>query len=79
MISDNSVRFMTRKHANKLYIIAVNIVNRETKVVITLPAEFKYNTQAVVNFENRMLKIKNKKIADQFQPLERHVYCIELK
>jgi Carbohydrate family 9 binding domain-like len=79
MISDSAVRFLTRKVGNKLYIIAVNLVKREANVIITLPAEFKYNATASVKFENRTLSVKNGKIADNFKGLERHVYCIELK
>jgi len=79
MISDSSVRFITRKLGSKLYIIAVNIVNSDSNVVITLPAEFKYSSTAKVKFENRTVKVKNGRIADKFKALERHVYCIELK
>ena len=79
IISDPGVRFITRKLGKKLYVIAVNIVNNDSDVVITLPAEFKYNSKANVKFENRTLRVKNGKITDKFKGLERHVYCIELK
>ncbi len=79
IISDPNVRFITRRLAGKLYIIAVNIVNSDTDVVITLPAEFRYGSKASVEFENRALEVKDGRISDKFKALERHVYCLELK
>ncbi len=79
MISDSSIRFLTRKLGNKLYIIAVNIGNRDTNPVITLPAEFKYDNKGAVKFENRSVKVENGRINDKFKALERHVYCIDIK
>jgi hypothetical protein len=61
-----------------MYIIALNTDNdRAADVEITLPAEFRYAGQAEVKFEAREVKVKDGRISDRFQPLERHVYCIE--
>ncbi len=79
MISAAGIRFITRKYAGKLYVIAVNIVNSDREAVITLPAEFSYKSQAAVKFENRNVKINNGRITDKFKALERHVYRIDLK
>ena len=70
---------MTRKVGRKLYIIAVNLANRDTKVTVTLPAEFNYDSVAGVRFEDRALKVKNNRFSDKFKALERHVYVIDLK
>jgi hypothetical protein len=78
-ISDSSVKFMTQKLGNKIYIIALNSNNnRSADVEIVLPLEFKYAETGNVKFENRKIKIKNGKIADKFKPLERHVYVIDI-
>ena len=79
-ITDSVVKFMTRKLGNKIYIIALNSDNdRAADVEIMLPSEFKYAGSAKVKFEDRKVEVKNGRISDKFKPLERHVYCIELK
>jgi hypothetical protein len=78
-ISDTSIRFMTRKLGGKIYVIALNSDNdRPSDVEIVLPAEFKYNGSAKVEFENRKVDVKNGKISDKFKPLERHVYIADI-
>jgi len=79
-VSDSSVRFMTRKLGDKIYIIALNSENdRAADVEIVLPPEFKYSGSAEVNFEDRNIKVKNGKISDKFKALERHVYVIDIE
>jgi len=79
IISDPAVISMTRRLNGKIYIIALNSDNDRTiDVEITLPAEFRYDKNAEVKFENRKVKVKKGRIYDTFQPLSRHVYVVNI-
>ena len=79
-VSDGTLRYTTRRHNGFLYVIAVNIeTNPSENVVVTLPPEFKYDSDADVMFENRKLKVRDGKITDSFPALSRHVYQVKLK
>jgi hypothetical protein len=79
VISDSAVRYMTRKLDGKVYIIAVNIEDREADAIVKLPTEFNYASEVSVKFEGRTINVTNGGFSDKFKPFERHVYCIETK
>ncbi len=80
VLSDATIRFITRKHDGYLYVIAANIDNNPSQdVVITLPAGLKYDDSAEVMFENRKIKISNGTLTDSFPALSRHVYKVKLR
>jgi hypothetical protein len=78
-VSDSAVRFMTRRLGEKLFVIALNTDNdRAANVEIRLPLEFTYAANAEVKFEDRKVDVKDRKISDEFKPLERHVYAADI-
>lgn len=79
IVSDSAIRFMTRKLDGKIYVIAVNIENREADAIVKLPAEFNYAPEALVKFEKKSVNVRNGGFSDKFKAFERHVYCIDIK
>ena len=60
-----------------VYLITCNIDSESAgEITFTLPAEFQYEGNAEVLFENRALPIRNGNICDQFDGWSRHVYKI---
>ncbi|MBN2641414.1 MAG: hypothetical protein JXR78_07170 [Victivallales bacterium] len=79
MLSDATIKYITRKHQGCLYVISANIDKRSSDdVKITLPATLRYSENVEVMFENRNIKLKNGTFSDSFSPLSRHVYKVKI-
>jgi len=61
-----------KKHQSKFYLLAVNGETNGCHVVFELGR--KTAATAQVLFENRLVRIQGKQLADDFKPLEVHVY-----
>jgi hypothetical protein len=76
-VSSPSVLVMTRKYKGDVYLISVNIGDRETNAVFDLSGLVeKQSSSAEVLFEGRVIKTKNSLLEDVFEPFRRHVYRI---
>lgn len=76
-VSSPSVLVMTRKYKGNVYLISVNIEDRETNVAFDLSGLTDREVRnAEVLFEDRILQVKNKLLEDTFKPFQRHVYKI---
>jgi hypothetical protein len=69
---DASVAVMTRMHAGKTYVFAVNMRNKPAVVVFELPV--RADGQVEVIDGNRTLPAKDGKFQDAFGPYEVHLY-----
>ncbi len=79
-VDRKSVRNITRKHEDAVYVITCNIEKKAMdKVTFTLPAELRYADEVEVLFENRKLPVKNGRFNDDFAAYSRHVYKIKIK
>jgi len=77
--ADAKLRHRTKKYNGYVYVISVNTgKNPMDKVTFTLPAEFKYDGNVEVMFENRKLTQKDGKFTDDFAGHFRHVYKIKI-
>jgi hypothetical protein len=70
---DSALSYIVRQQKSVNYVIAVNNSAETVSGNFTLPAEL-HNGTAKVLFEDRVIKIKNNKITDEFTPYEPHVY-----
>ena len=73
---NNSVHASVRFTDKGVVILAVNVADESQAVDIQLP-EGCESDSATVLFENRTVPVKNGKIRDTFNKLERHVYQVE--
>ena len=79
-VSNSSIRFMTRKLGGRIYVIALNTDNdRAVQAEIVFPSEFRYARRAEVKFEGRELRVRKGRTRDTFEPLQRHVYVVDIK
>ena len=80
-VSDNNIRFTTRRLGNRVYVIAVNMHDSEINVEVTIPSlpiELTYQPEINVQFEGRTITVNNNKFSDTFKPHERHVYYYDI-
>jgi len=79
-ISDDTLRHMTRIRDGFVHVIIVNTVDAPAGgVTVSLPEEFEYDGKVEVLFEDRTLDLRDRRFADSFQPLARHVYRVRMR
>ena len=72
-----TLRLVTRRHQGAWYVFACNFGDATLdQTVFTLPPDAPRNGKVEVLFEQRSLKLKAGRFADDFAPLTRHVYRI---
>ena len=73
----SALHLSLRKGRNSYFMIAVNGFNTPIKAKFSLPAEVKNIAEnAAVRFENRLLKIRENVLLDNFEPYAVHLYEI---
>lgn len=78
-ISDATLRQITRRHGDDLYVIVVNTGDHPAEnVVITLPGGLSFAPIAEVMFEDRNIQVDARKIVDRLPALSRHIYKFKI-
>jgi hypothetical protein len=70
---NSALSYIVRQQKSANYVIAVNNSAETVSGNFILPAKL-HNGIAKVLFEDRVIKIKDNKITDEFTPYEPHVY-----
>lgn len=73
-----TVLSMTRRYRDKVYIIAVNIYDREIAAVFDLSGMVNAEETKVL-FEDRNIKSEGSLLKDIFKPYQRHIYEINIR
>jgi hypothetical protein len=77
VFADKKILVLAKQYKNKLYLLTLNPYQEKVFSKINLNVTGAAN-KAKVLFENRGITVKNSILSDVYQPLERHVYVIDM-
>jgi carbohydrate binding protein with CBM4/9 domain len=76
--SDKKILILAKRYKDKLYVITLNPCREKVSANLKVSLKGLKASKAKVLFENRDISVINNTLSDVYQPLERHVYIIDL-